>query len=403
MKKLFFSVMVLAIVLALGSTYAFTPSKSDSNGKICGITPDYRLAEEIQKNRQNLKMLPQISAGEILRIINLSREANLQNGVIDPNRIYAGQKLTFKFQDGTEKTIKVEKQDCQWNILRFKLSEMEAVHGSVINYPSPSQFQFQPKPAPRQKALIDSDLLKPEPIVLAWYEKIPILLLLFLFLIPFIIAYLIYRWYNNWNANPVTSGPAQVQGGVNDSRAHERMRQIVESRFPGSRMNIKNIRRGRLSGLAKISYAQGKSKRRILKNIPAYAGEIMVNNQEETIYFLQGCGNDARNGNYITGKNLIFTSDALINSDGSESPIPPIQPPVTENQPTPPTVVDSGSEYHKHVIQAKEMFSEVLKSGEAYEVNIEVGKEGFKFSLKNKYDAKKALAKEKSSTTAQSE
>ena len=41
------------------------------------------------------------------------------------------------------------------------------------------------------------------------------------------------------------------------------------------------------------------------------------------------------------------------------------------------------------MIQVKEMFKEVLKSGEAYEVNIEVGKDSFKFSLKNKYDSKK--------------
>lgn len=125
-----------------------------------------------------------------------------------------------------------------------------------------------------------------------------------------------------WSQDPVTAGTAQVPGGIDDESAYSRMNQLAHTNFPSARIEIKNIRRGTLSGPGEIFYAEGNPKKINLKNVPAYAGEILVNSKEQTIYFLQGCGNDARQGNFMSGEELIFTPDVIINEDGSESQLP---------------------------------------------------------------------------------
>lgn len=143
-------------------------------------------------------------------------------------------------------------------------------------------------------------------------------------------AYFLYEMRFR-NIDPVTAGKPQVEGGVNDTEAHNRMTEIAENRFPGSRLDVKNIRRGTLSGKAIVFYqGEEKPKRINLRKVPAYAGEIMVNGTEQTIYFLQGCGNDARRGDYFTGTGLTFVPEVLINQDGTESPIPSGNIPETE-------------------------------------------------------------------------
>lgn len=145
---------------------------------------------------------------------------------------------------------------------------------------------------------------------------------LFVFIGLLLLAYLIYSMRFR-NIDPVAAGKPQVEGGVNDAGAHDRMREVAENRFPGSILDVRNIRRGTLSGRAIVFYqGQEKPKRIHLRKVPAYAGEIMVNGNEQTIYFLQGCGNDARRGDYFSGTGLTFVPEVLINQDGTESPIP---------------------------------------------------------------------------------
>lgn len=119
--------------------------------------------------------------------------------------------------------------------------------------------------------------------------------------------------------DPITSGKPQVSGGVPDSGAHQRAAKIIEQRYPSATFVVTKIYRGKLSGPAQIYYdGELQPKERILDNIDAYEGISMVNGKEETIYFLQGCGNDARFGNFMTGSNLIFTRTVEIGQDGSE-------------------------------------------------------------------------------------
>ena len=181
--------------------------------------------------------------------------------------------------------------------------------------------------APIQQVQMDPDVEKPSiPGGMSfWYKYGDFIVsnFLWLLLLIFILAviYKIVKAEKNKpkNIDPTTAGPAQVPGGVNDQNAHSRIHELAAARFPSATLVIKNIRRGHISGAGEIFYAGSVKPKRInLQNVPTYAGEILVNSKEQTIYFLQGCGNDARQGNFMSGEKFVFTPDVIINPDGSE-------------------------------------------------------------------------------------
>ena len=174
------------------------------------------------------------------------------------------------------------------------------------------------------------------------------------------------------------------------------MNHVAQSRFPGAQIVIKNIRRGWLSGWAQVFYAEGKTKRLKLKDVAAYAGEAMINGREQTIYFLQGCGNDARGGNYMTG-DLEFRPEVVVNQDGSESPIPSegvdvyAQEEIKEEQPNlPAPVVTFGSETHQRKMKILEILSGETGNSELHKMIIEETSDGsFRAQIEYKYEPRK--------------
>ncbi len=131
-------------------------------------------------------------------------------------------------------------------------------------------------------------------------------------ILAFILFMTFVLGYPKKNLDPVTGGVPQVPGGVNDGGAQGRINEIARSQFGESaKINVRNIRRGRLSGHGMVHYAnQASGQSRVLNNVIGYAGEITVDGKEKTVYFLQGCGNDVRKGEYLT--DLIFVADADI-------------------------------------------------------------------------------------------
>lgn len=145
---------------------------------------------------------------------------------------------------------------------------------------------------------------------------------LIVILFAIIISYLLTKnAKRELNIDPITAGPPQVPGGVNDAGAYTRMSTLAGNNYPGQDLKIKNIRRGTMSGLADVHYADKSIKRINLQNVIGYAGEILVDGKEKTVYFLQGCGNDARNGNYMSGEGISFTPHAEIMENGTAVPI----------------------------------------------------------------------------------
>ncbi len=321
----------------------------------------------------------QMTNNEIMSIILKSKELNKENGITNPNLVYPGQLLTFLFEDGTVQYVHVQPGDNQWTIVR-EISQWAKLHGQVQPWPK----------ADTAKAKV-IDFVHPDPFEFKWWETnwilaVPIGLVLLL-----IMVYLLNRSYNSRNQDPVYAGTPQVSGGVSDANAYSRMNEIAGNNFPASRLEIKNIRRGWLSGLAKVHYASGKPKKINLKGVPAYAGEIRVNGIDQTIYFLQGCGNDARQGNYMFGSGLVFTPNVVVNQDGSESPLP-VEPVITEtaveDQPAAP-VVNSGSETHQQRMKVLSMIETEVAKGEVHEVTFDMNPDNFGVHLKYKWSGAK--------------
>lgn len=323
----------------------------------------------------------QMTNPEILEMIQKSKEYNQQNaGVLNPDLVYPGQTLTYFFQDGAVEVITVETGDNQWVIVRDKLTKLREKHGEIVDHVQPDP-QIQPKP---------SVVVQPEPF--PWWTNVPWGWILALIAVMVIVAKLLQIRYKNRRRNPVTAGEAQIPGGVRDSGAYSRMRQVAQNQFPGSRLDIRNIRRGKLSGLATVHYASGKPKKLRLKKTPAYAGEVVVNGNTQTIYFLQGCGNDARQGNFMSG-NLVFEPDVMIAEDGSENPLPTPVAPVIESiveQHAPIVSEVVRSEYDGQVKRAMELAEKVIAKDQSHEVSIEIPKgEGtFKVVFKAQYPLK---------------
>lgn len=261
MKKKFFVFVLFVLIISTGTI----------SGQVAAGVSHTEIANSIEK----------------AKVINRG-----MSGIENPDSIYPGQFVWV--------SVPVKKGDTQWAIHRDELSK--GTEGEVLGNISSGESE-------EIKEDSSSDM--------SW--------LMWLFLALVLLLLLAYIFYLSWyrNIDPVTAGRPQVQGGVTSAGAHTRIREIAENRFPGSSISdIKNIRRGTLSGRAIVFYeGKEKPKRINLHKTPAYAGEITVNDKDQTIYFLQGCGNDARRGDYFTGNDLIFTTEVLINQDGKEVPI----------------------------------------------------------------------------------
>lgn len=338
-------------------------------GLYAQIEPDITGAQKIIQERQT----------EIWNIIQMSKEANLgRNGISNPDRIFPGQNLTFLFQDGFDTTIVVKAGDSQWLILARDMENLKRSHGRVI----PWEDKGVDPPVEPIEPVQQEAKSAPWP----WWVWI-IVAYVFIGLVALVLKYLRDRE----RRNPVTAGKPQVPGGVSNSDAYNRMRTIAGERNPGARIEIRNIRRGLLSGRAKVFYASGKPKTLRLRKVHAYAGEASVNGVMETIYFLQGCGNDARSGNYMSGNDLEFTPEVTIQEDGSESPLPTVADaslPTREPEPIP------SSEFHQRTSKALEIAQEFLKGNDAkHRVNIKIGYESLEVLIENKFDQPKKPTK----------
>lgn len=320
----------------------------------------------------------QMSNQEIVNTIAMSKEYNHQ--VVDPNLIYPGEILTFAFQDRTIISAVVESGDSQWSIIKDRLAKLVNEHGPVINYPDTIQPQLQ---LPVNSTPAEKDFLAFLSVIPWWVCLIAVLLILWA---------IVSEVKDKRNIDPVTAGTPQVPGGVTDQRVYQRMSDLAAQRYPGARIEIKNIRRGWLSGSGKVFYAEGKPKKINLKNVAAYAGEILVNGNEQTIYFLQGCGNDARMGNYMFGNEFVFTPDVIVNSDGSESPLPvtKTEKPNQQSQVT-PVSPNLGSEFFRNSTSALGIVGKFLEGNDAkHKVTIKVTHDSVEAIIENRFDQKQA-------------
>lgn len=256
-----------------------------------------------------------LSDKQIADVIMMSKEANMANGIKDPNKIYVGQKLTFLFADGQEHSIIVEKGDSQWKILETKIAALVQDHGQVVPFKEPPVVEKTPEQQQVTPPLLTENTTP-------WYATTWFLILMGIIALAAILI-LANNLYTK--RDPGTSGRPVQPGGVSAANASEYMQQF----YPG--LTIRNITKGRLSGKNMlISYAGNPSgQRRTFKNEPAFRGTITRNNQEEFIYFLEICGNRARQGNFFTGNDVTFVADVEQPASLQAATTPTVQPATT--------------------------------------------------------------------------
>lgn len=166
----------------------------------------------------------------------------------------------------------------------------------------------------------------PQPVTV---EKVPdwvwwLLALLILIILVGNLWYLVQRMLTT---DPVSSRPAMVQGGVNEANAITAMQQVAAraaghnpgiSRDPSTYQQFTVIRQtaGRIWGNMTVRYADNRSVPRRLNGDRAYQAEVLFpDGRTETLYMLQGCGNDLRYGGisrYLPGPEFRFEADPAV-------------------------------------------------------------------------------------------
>ena len=252
------------------------------------------------------------SESETMRTVERSIVLNPE--IADPHWIYPGQVFHAKFDNGLIFSHEVERKTSEYNIIKY---EIPREYGQIV-----------PPDTTGGKKLEQPKLPDLDKVYRKWDWVFPAFIILCLSLLG---IKLLSMWYKQRkNQDPISAGPAQVPGGVTNEGAYGRLREIVQARYPGARMEIRNIRRSNLSGRFRVFYASASHPRlwkllhgnkpysRVINvvNTPGYIGEVTVNGREITISFLQACGNDTSES-YMVQE----TDSVRVNEDGSESPL----------------------------------------------------------------------------------
>jgi hypothetical protein len=250
---------------------------------------------------QSVPVKPTIGNTEIAEILAKSKEVNYSNGIVDINRIYPGDKLTFLFQDGSYHSIVAEQGDNMWHVLKYKLSQLVEQHGEVVPFEEPKAII---PTAPEIQQSSDPWWMI-SPFWLQFWGAV-LGMLAFLLLIKYwgnIKTYFAEQRRRKLTDNPV------VPGGVSADGARAHINTLAQQYFPG--LNVTNIVKGRLTAKnALVSFSDKLTgKTRSFENEPGYRGTLTrENGTQEYIYFLEICGNRARQGDYYSG-GIQFVAD----------------------------------------------------------------------------------------------
>jgi hypothetical protein len=176
--------------------------------------------------------------------------------------------------------------------------------------------------------------------------------------------------------DPVTSGTPMRQGGINDEQAPAYALEVANRQFNRPGLSVQNITRGTISGENLEVYYAGQldPKRRTFENVPGYRGEVSFGNdqQPEFVYFLQGCGNDVRMGNYFSGQNIRFTPEQVLQPAVQQ---PAVTQPAAEQPATVPVVANMDA-----VVEMLKATNEKLLEKESGDFFFEIP--GMQYSLK---------------------
>jgi len=270
-----------------------------------------------------------LSDQEIWETILLSEEANAANGISDPDMIYPGQILTFNFWDGSRYETMVTQGQSQWQIVKM-IDSLSLIHGDVVppswGVSTPVQVTPVNSAIPQEeqsRSATEGSTGKESDNTLLW-------LALFFVAVLLLYAFVVLRQrqqkrYLALSLDPITSGDPMVDGGISPDNPEEVAQRIKEVAATQSGYTlsgiqiISEIEHGLLNGTGEVKYkGNSKSKLRRFTDTPGYRALVRFpDGEEETVFFLQGCGNDVTfEGSWV--KNVKFTPQTVVTEAPTE-------------------------------------------------------------------------------------
>ncbi|MES2224366.1 MAG: hypothetical protein V4478_00090 [Patescibacteria group bacterium] len=234
---------------------------------------------------------------EITRIMRASGPLNLaKSGITNLDHIQPGQKFYLHFSNGSDTIITVKDGDTGRKIAAAVLAS-EKINGKVAAPTSPVNVEGK-----------DAITIPAVSSETPWGWIVAALLLIAMA----VYAAVSYR-KREASKDPIYSGFPMKEGGVTDAEAPAYAREVAARTFNRPNLDVTNITKGTLSGTNVEVYYRGETKpqRRTFNNFDAYQGQVRVDGTDQFIYFLQGCGNDARIGNYFSGQDIRFVADTV--------------------------------------------------------------------------------------------
>jgi hypothetical protein len=278
----------------------------------------------------------QISNSEIHKIIMMSKEANVQNGIFDPNKIFPGQKLTFIFEDGHEQEIYVEPGDNQWSVVKNKLSWYESLHGEVVEPDlEPNQGildQTEPKVQSEQENSNDVFWLNWKP---GWLDLIIVILVVAgLYIIIKALTHDDFRQRLNqplfperkkvepkFSSDPTKEGPRFIETGIHtEEQASRRFVDLARRDNPNinpSQIVITERKRVYVSTpdgeAANVEFADGTIQELAFRNTPGWQAMVSVDGGKsfQRELFFVDCGNPVYSRKSLTDAGLIITDEPI--------------------------------------------------------------------------------------------
>lgn len=206
------------------------------------------------------------------------------------------------------------------------------------------------------------------------------LVMALILLVIAILVWLFIRAGRNWrNSNPVTSGPAQIPGGI----IHDRdVAAVMASRYPNCQ--ILSITKGKLYGRGVAHYNFNRlSMNAILNDMfgKNFNGQVgyqarIINpaGQEMLVQTLMGCGNEIRmNGKFMTGLDFIPDQEQpeVLPQQPVEVIVPTQKEEVKQEEPK-PAETSTESELYKTISAHNLLADEFLKTQTAHKVTLKV-------------------------------
>lgn len=266
---------------------------------------------------------------EIYNLLNMSAEFNGGLTIKDldhPWMLQVGQTVTYQLQDGHKLQFVAEKGDNFWNLGKKALKYQTEHPENPIVKPD-----LVPQPTTEEEKVVPPVVDNNKSGGIPWWLWLIAAVLLLGFANAILEAQKAKRNKKEASKDPVTSGNPMRRNGVTDEQAPAYMQEVVARQFNTPGLNVTNITRGRLSGENLEVYYSGqlRPERRTFQDFPAYRGQVNINGEEQFVYFLQGCGNDVRMGNYFSGQNIRFIPEQVLQTAPQQPAIAqPVSSPV---------------------------------------------------------------------------